>query len=182
MTTLFTPRPHRRIEMDWNRRRFLGAAAGLAAALAAAGCSRSDADAGGEGDAGWSFTDDRDNLIELDSPPRTFVTYTGIAGALWDYGLVPVGVFGALTRSPGSTDTSISGNLDFAKTDMVGQLWGQVELEKIAALEPDVVIVPQLRGSALLDEANLDAVKGLSTVLFVETAAGTIDRTVQETV
>ena len=114
MTTLFTPRPHRRIEMDWNRRRFLGAAAGLAAALAAAGCSRSDADAGDEGDAGWSFTDDRDNLIELDSPPRTFVTYTGIAGALWDYGLVPVGVFGALTRSPGSTDTSISGKLDHA--------------------------------------------------------------------
>ncbi len=185
MTTLFTPRPHRRIEMDWNRRRFLGAAAGLAAALAAAGCSRSDADAGGgEGDAGWSFTDDRGNLIELDSPPRTFVTYTGIAGALWDYGLVPVGVFGgALTRSPGSRDTSISGNLDFSKTEMVGQLWGgQVELEKIAALEPDVVIVPQLRGSALLDEANLDAVKGLSTVLFVETAAGTIDRAVQEIV
>ncbi len=182
MTTLLTPRPHRCLVMDWNRRRFLGAAAGLAASLAVAGCSRSGADDGGVGDAGWSFTDDRGNLIELNSPPRTFVTYTGIAGALWDYGLVPVGVFGALTRSPGSTDTSISGNLDFSKTDMVGQLWGQVELEKIAALEPDVVIVPQLRGSALLDEANLDAVKGLSSVLFVETATGNIDSIVQDVV
>ncbi|GAA3152068.1 siderophore-binding protein DesE [Rhodococcus baikonurensis] len=182
MTTLLTPRPHRCLVMDWNRRRFLGAAAGLAASLAVAGCSRSGADDGGVGDAGWSFTDDRGNLIELDSPPRTFVAYTGIAGALWDYGLVPVGVFGALTRSLGSTDTSISGNLDFSKTDMVGQLWGQVELEKIAALEPDVVIVPQLRGSALLDEANLDAVKGLSSVLFVETATGNIDSIVQDIV
>lgn len=57
---------------------------------------------------------------------------------------------------------------------------GEVEIEKIAALAPDVVVVPQLRGSALLDDANCDAVQQVSTVLFVETAAGTIDEIVHE--
>lgn len=162
------------------RRRFLGVAAGTAAGLVAAGCTRDEQDSDFGDTAEWLYTDARGRAIERLSAPRTVVTYTGIAAALWDYGVLPVGVFGALSRSKESADTSISGELDLSTTESVGEVWGQVEIEKIAALAPDVVVVPQLRGSALLDDANCDAVQQVSTVLFVETAAGTIDEIVHE--
>ncbi|MEW2446158.1 ABC transporter substrate-binding protein [Streptomyces parvulus] len=121
-----------------------GGAIGLGAALAA--CGDDDAKSGGSGDGAgtgksgpWSFEDDRGTTVKLDAVPKNIVAFTGVAAALWDYGVQVKGVFGPTTTKDGKPDVQ-AGDLDVSKVTVLGNEWGKLNVEKYASLAPEVLV------------------------------------------
>ncbi|MFE3635120.1 ABC transporter substrate-binding protein [Streptomyces cellostaticus] len=145
--------PHAR-STHFSRRGLLaaGGVLGLGAALAACGDGQ-DGDAGSDGRAKggrpgpWSFTDDRGTTVELDEVPTDIVAFTGAAAALYDYGVQVKGVFGPTRTTDGRADVQ-AGDMDVSKVTVLGNTWGQFNIEKYAALAPDVLI------STMFDDAG----------------------------
>ncbi|QIS04392.1 ABC transporter substrate-binding protein [Nocardia brasiliensis] len=128
-----------------SRRRLLATtcAVGLGA-LAAACTGRSPADDPSAGSGSWSFTDDRGSTVHTDGIPSRIVAFGGSAGLLADYGLQDrlVGVFGeALT--PAGAASPLAGDLDVTRVSVLGNNWGEFNLEKYASLEPDLLITDE---------------------------------------
>ncbi|QHY94752.1 Fe(3+)-citrate-binding protein YfmC precursor [Streptomyces sp. S4.7] len=130
------------------RRRLLSAAGalGLGALLTACGADDDRAQGGSAdstGDAGkggpWSFEDDRGKTARTDEPPRRTVAFIGTAAALHDYGIECTGVFGPSEPIDGKPDPQ-AGDLDLTKLTSLGQAWGEFNIEKYAALQPDLLI------------------------------------------
>ncbi|WP_406195874.1 MULTISPECIES: ABC transporter substrate-binding protein [unclassified Streptomyces] len=125
-----------------SRRRLLtaGGALGLGSLLAACG---GDADtegkARGTGGGPWSFKDDRGRTVSLDKAPETLVAFVSTAAALYDYGIECDGVFGP-TEPVGGKPNPQAGDMDVAKLTSLGTDWGQFNVEKYAALGPDLLI------------------------------------------
>ncbi|MEU1703963.1 ABC transporter substrate-binding protein [Streptomyces sp. NPDC005706] len=129
-----------------------GGALGLGAALAACGDDKGeDAGSGGQAKGGksgpWSFTDDRGTTVKLDKVPANIVAFTGAAAALYDYGIQVKGVFGPTKTTAGKADVQ-AGDMDISKVTILGNTWGQFNIEKYAALAPDVLI------STMFDDAG----------------------------
>ncbi|MEU5099005.1 ABC transporter substrate-binding protein [Streptomyces sp. NPDC020996] len=129
-----------------------GGALGLGAALAA--CGGDDAKSGGSGSGTtaaasgpWSFEDDRGKTVKLGEAPRNIVAFTGVAAALYDYGISVKGVFGP-TRTPDGKPDVQAGDMDISKVTVLGNVWGQFNVEKYAALAPDVLV------STMFDDAG----------------------------
>ncbi|MFI1723857.1 ABC transporter substrate-binding protein [Streptomyces sp. NPDC020489] len=121
-----------------------GGALGLGAVLAA--CGDDDAKSGGS-DTGttaaksgpWTFKDDRGKTVSLDKVPANIVAFTGVAAALYDYGISVKGVFGPTKTTDGKADVQ-AGDMDISKVEILGNVWDQFNVEKYAALAPDVLI------------------------------------------
>ncbi|MFG3260194.1 ABC transporter substrate-binding protein [Streptomyces sp. NPDC048172] len=118
-----------------------GGAVGLGALLAACGNEKSGAGSGSGGGGSWSFTDDRGKKVSLKSSPKRIVAYTGTAAALWDYGVRDqiVGVFGPTKQKNGKPDV-IAGELDIDKLEIIGNAFGEFDIEKYAKTRPEVLI------------------------------------------
>ncbi|MFE0387423.1 ABC transporter substrate-binding protein [Streptomyces bungoensis] len=121
-----------------------GGALGLGAALAACGDGKGEAGDSGKGTAAgrsgpWSFTDDRGTTVKLGKVPANIVAFTGVAAALYDYGIQVKGVFGPTRTKDGKADVQ-AGDMDVSKVTVLGNSWGQFSIEKYAALAPDVLI------------------------------------------
>lgn len=87
----------------------------------------------------WEFTDDRGTKISLPNRPVRVVAQSNSAAALWDLGYEVVGVFGPQKQADGSNDPEI-GRVDLTKVTSVGEQWGELDLEKLAALRPDLIV------------------------------------------
>ncbi|MGW1585951.1 ABC transporter substrate-binding protein [Streptomyces sp. NPDC002386] len=129
-----------------------GGVLGLGAALAACGDDKGkdagpDGRAEGGGSGSWSFTDDRGTTVKLDRVPANIVAFTGVAAALYDYGIQVKGVFGPTRTTAGKADVQ-AGDMDISKVTVLGNTWGQFNIEKYAALAPDVLI------STVFDDAG----------------------------
>lgn len=122
------------------KRTLLAACAAAAlVTLAACGSSSSDDDASGP----WTFTDDRGTKISLDAPPRRIVAQSSVAAALSELGLDDqiVGTFGPLKLPDGSVDPQAAGLDPEDVTDVTGGgEYGSLDLEKLAALKPDLIV------------------------------------------
>jgi len=125
------------------RRRFVarGVGALVSAPLLLAACgdddNRNSAPSAGTTTAGpWSFTDDRGVRISLDSRPKRVIAYDTAASALWYQGIIPTAVFGGARLKD---NTSLTG-LDISQTQSVGDVYGEINLEKLAALQPDLIV------------------------------------------
>jgi iron complex transport system substrate-binding protein len=117
-----------------------GGALGLGAALAACGDDKAKSGGSGTGKSGpWSFRDDRGTTVKLDGVPANIVAFTGVAAALYDYGISVKGVFGPTKTKDGRPDVQ-AGDMDISKVTVLGNAWGQFSIEKYAALAPDVLI------------------------------------------
>ncbi|MFG3548066.1 ABC transporter substrate-binding protein [Streptomyces sp. NPDC047725] len=120
-----------------------GGALGLGAVLAA--CGDDDAKSGGSGEKGaaksgpWSFKDDRGTTVKLDKVPANIVAFTGVAAALWDYGIEVKGVFGPTTTKGGKPDVQ-AGDMDVSKVTVLGNEWGKFDVEKYVTLQPDLLV------------------------------------------
>ncbi|MFI6205212.1 ABC transporter substrate-binding protein [Streptomyces sp. NPDC051041] len=121
-----------------------GGALGLGAVLAA--CGDEDAKSGGSGDGtaaaqsgSWSFEDDRGRTAKADKVPSNIVAFVGVAAALYDYGVEVKGVFGPTTTKDGKADVQ-AGDMDVSKLTVLGNEWGQFNIEKYAALAPDLLV------------------------------------------
>ncbi|WTP58737.1 ABC transporter substrate-binding protein [Streptomyces phaeochromogenes] len=134
-----------------SRRRLLAAGGALALGplLAACGDGTDDGEAGDKsarsagdaaGDGGpWSFKDDRGRTVRTDSEPKTLVAFVSTAAALHDYGIECKGVFGPTEPIDGKPNPQ-AGDLDVSELTSLGTAWGQFNVEKYAALEPDLLI------------------------------------------
>ncbi|MCQ4040760.1 ABC transporter substrate-binding protein [Streptantibioticus rubrisoli] len=135
---------------DLSRRGLLaaGGALGLGALVTACGARSGSASAGG-GD-GWSFTDDRGRKVTAASRPKRVVAYTGAAAALHDLGLGDqiVGVFGPTRLKDGKPDP-MAGDLDIGRLTVIGNAYGEFDIEKYAALEPDLLVTNMFQPGAL---------------------------------
>ncbi|WP_320776186.1 ABC transporter substrate-binding protein [Streptomyces sp. CRN 30] len=121
-----------------------GGALGLGAVLAACGDDDSDGSGSGGGNTAaksgpWSFKDDRGETVKLDKVPADIVAFTGVAAALWDYGIEVKGVFGPTTTKDGKPDVQ-AGDMDVDKVTVLGNVWGQLNVEKYAALAPELLV------------------------------------------
>ncbi|MFD6323838.1 ABC transporter substrate-binding protein [Streptomyces sp. NPDC058442] len=122
-----------------------GGALGLGAALAA--CGDGDAKSGGSDAPGsaepesgpWSFEDDRGTTVKLDKVPANIVAFTGVAAALYDYGVQVKGVFGPTRTKDGKADVQ-AGDMDVSKVTVLGNVWDQFNVEKYATLAPEVLV------------------------------------------
>lgn len=121
-----------------------GGALGLGAALAACGDGKGKGAGTGEEPAAaksgpWSFKDDRGTTVKLDEVPANIVAFTGVAAALYDYGIQVKGVFGPTRTQDGKPDVQ-AGDMDVSRVTVIGNTWGQFNIEKYASLAPDVLI------------------------------------------
>ncbi|WP_369196567.1 ABC transporter substrate-binding protein [Streptomyces djakartensis] len=120
-----------------------GGALGLGALVTA--CGNEDSKDGGSDAKGaatsgsWSFKDDRGTTVKLDKVPANIVAFTGVAAALYDYGVEVKGVFGPTKTKDGKADVQ-AGDMDISKLTILGNTWDQFNVEKYAALAPDVLI------------------------------------------
>ncbi|MFD1829593.1 MULTISPECIES: ABC transporter substrate-binding protein [Streptomyces] len=153
-----------------------GGALGLGALLSACG------DDGGSGTAGaasgkdggpWSFTDDRKQKVTADRAPERIVAFTGTAAALADFGLKDriVGVFGETTLEDGSAHPQ-AGDLDVKKIEVIGNVWGEFDIEKYAALNPELLVTHQYDEGSLwyVPDESKDKILKLAPSVAVQVA------------
>ncbi|MGQ5655190.1 ABC transporter substrate-binding protein [Streptomyces sp. EKR5.2] len=129
-----------------------GGALGLGAVLAACGDDKGKGSASDKGTAAtesgpWSFKDDRGQTAKADRTPSNIVAFVGVAAALHDYGVEVKGVFGPTKTKDGKADVQ-AGDLDISKVTVLGNEWGQFNIEKYAALAPDLLV------STMFDDAG----------------------------
>ncbi|WP_338676919.1 ABC transporter substrate-binding protein [Streptomyces sp. SCSIO 30461] len=118
-----------------------GGAIGLGAALTACGDDKKkDGKASDVRKSGpWEFKDDRGQTAKTPKTPANIVAFTGVAAALYDYGIECKGVFGPTKTKDGKADIQ-AGDMDVSKLTVIGNVWNEFSVEKYAALAPDVLI------------------------------------------
>ncbi|MFF3464335.1 ABC transporter substrate-binding protein [Streptomyces sp. NPDC002619] len=121
-----------------------GGALGLGAALVACGDDNGKSADSGKGTEAaksgpWTFKDDRGQTAKADKTPSNIVAFVGVAAALYDYGVQTKGVFGPTTTKDGKADVQ-AGDMDVSKVTVLGNEWGQFNIEKYASLAPDLLV------------------------------------------
>ena len=138
-------------------RRLSGAALTLTAALAAGalaacGAGPDGATPGPAADSGWEFTDDLGTTVRLDEAPTRVAGLNDVLSSLWNYGIEPVASFGQTSIAD---DVAFAGK-DLSGVEVVGTAYGQIDLEALAAADPDVIVtsVYPVDSAGTLDEAG----------------------------
>lgn len=116
-----------------------GGALGLTGLLAACGSGEDGDDAEAASGGSWSFTDDTGATVELDQVPDKIAAFTGLAAALHDFGITPKAVFGPTVNQDGSP-TSQAGNLPVDELTVIGNTWGEFDIEAYIAFGPQVLM------------------------------------------
>ncbi len=156
-------------------RRGLFAAGGAALTLALAACGSSDPapSTAGQSAKSWSFADDRKETVTAGAVPSRVVAFTGTAAVLADYGLQQkvVGVFGETKRADGSPEPQ-AGDLDVNKVTILGNVWGEFNIEKYAALRPELLVTHLYDPGALwyVPDESKDKIVKLAPTVAVSTA------------
>jgi iron complex transport system substrate-binding protein len=135
-----------RIGDEVDRRRFLLGAAAMGTFLVGCATSSSSApSAGGTTTPGgstssaagpWTFTDDRGESVSLPEPPGSFAAFSTSAAALAEFGVTPVGIM-AWTELEEDPQLRF---MDLTGIETLGTVWAEINLEKLALLDPDFVI------------------------------------------
>ncbi|MFE4450976.1 ABC transporter substrate-binding protein [Streptomyces sp. NPDC056796] len=159
-----------------------GGALGLGAALAACGGDeKGSASAPGAGKSGpWSFEDDRGRTAESPSTPKSIVAFVGVAAALHDYGVEVKGVFGPTRTSDGKADVQ-AGDLDVGTVEVLGNVWGEFNVEKYAALAPDLLVTAMWEKDALwyVPDQSKDKILALAPSVALWAAQTTVPKAIQ---
>ncbi len=127
-----------------SRRSLLLGAGGLAA-FVLTGCNASAGSGSGTETGptttatGFSYTDARGKVIELSAIPTVVVAQSTAAASLWDAGYRVKGAYGELKTTDGTLDFQ-AGNLDLSQLEVVGSTYGEFNLEKYAAMGPQLLI------------------------------------------
>ncbi|MGP4114560.1 ABC transporter substrate-binding protein [Streptomyces sp. 4N509B] len=147
-----------------------GGAVGAGAFVSACGgdsandSAASGGSGGGQGGAGaFRFTDDRGETVTLDGPVERIVAFIGSAAVLADYGVECVGVFGPTRGSDGTPDQQ-AGEVAVDRVTILGQEWGEFDLEEYALLEPQLVVSNMFEQDVLwyVPEESAEEVTGLA--------------------
>ncbi len=147
--------------------------------LALAGCGSDDQPtAEPEAASGpWSWTDDLGQTIELDETPTRIAAYGDAGAALWNFGVTPVALFHYMDPA----DDPTFEDLDLEDTDVIGTAYGEINLEELAAAEPDLIVTTSYAGDTpesmygFKDEAQLEKVRAIAPVVAVEQSGTALD-------
>jgi iron complex transport system substrate-binding protein len=107
----------------------------LAAILAACGPSSSTDQSSSAGER-WTYTDGSGTRTTLDSVPKRIVAHGNSAAALLSLGIKPVGIY---ADQPVDEDLGLK-NLNLDGIEIVGEEWGVINVEAVAALKPDLIV------------------------------------------
>lgn len=117
----------------------------------------------------WTYTDDRRKKIVLARAPQRIVAYADAAAALFNFGIVPVGIFSYV---PLKDDPQLK-KLPLSRIKQLGSVYGEIQLEELVALRPDLVVSvwypPPLDAVpfGFKDKAQLETVDRIAPVLAV---------------
>ncbi|RBM10617.1 Fe3+-hydroxamate ABC transporter substrate-binding protein [Prauserella sp. PE36] len=171
-----------------SRRSLLGGAAAVAASGLLAACGRGGSAASGSG--AWSFTDDTGATVELDARPTTIAGLNDAIASLWNYGITPVGSFG---QTGLADDVNFKGK-DLSKVTELGTTHGEINLEKLANLAPDLILThaypvdssgkldpskPLFGFKDLQQQKLVGEIAPIVALAMKGSAAGVVDRTVE---
>lgn len=84
----------------------------------------------------WSFTDDTGKTVELDAQPTNIAAFADYAAGLLSYGVTPTAIFG---RMDVATDSRFD-DYDISQAAIVGNSYGEIDLEALAASDPDIIV------------------------------------------
>ncbi|MFB4315544.1 ABC transporter substrate-binding protein [Actinomadura sp. 21ATH] len=166
-----------------SRRGFMaaGGAAALGALISACGGGDGGAKAAAGGGA-WTFSDDRGKKIDLKARPRRIVTYVGAGAALRDFGITDqiVGIYGPAKRQDGSVDPQ-AGSLPVDELEIIGNAYGEFNLEKYAALRPELLIDNMFVEPNLfyVPAESADKIYALAPGLAISTGAITLTKPIE---
>jgi iron complex transport system substrate-binding protein len=163
------------------RRGLFAATGGLGAASLLSACG-SDGDSGGDGGGAapgsFSYVDERDQqAVELETVPTTVVAFTGLAAALYDYGVEVAAVFGPTTLADGSPDIQ-AGRMPVEDLTVLGNAWGEFDVEQYAGLNPELLVSHYYEGFDLwfVPEERLEEVESLAPGIGIEVSKPTLDQ------
>lgn len=84
----------------------------------------------------WTFSDASGQTVTLDAAPQRIIASQDAAAGLIPLGIRPVAIY---ADGPIADARALQG-LDLTGIEIIGQAWGEVDIEKAAALDPDLVI------------------------------------------
>ncbi|WP_112139999.1 ABC transporter substrate-binding protein [Glycomyces dulcitolivorans] len=163
-----------------SRRRLLAATGTLGAASLLAACTdgaEEDPEGTGGASGPFSFLDERDGEdVELESVPTKVVAFTGLAAALYDYGVEVAAVFGPTTLADGQPDLQ-AGRMPVADLTVLGNAWGEFDVEKYAELGPELIVSHYYDGFDLwfVPEDRLEEVESLAPGIGIEVSLPSLD-------
>ncbi|MCX5179222.1 ABC transporter substrate-binding protein [Streptomyces virginiae] len=174
---------------SFTRRGFIaaGGALGLVAVLAACGGTDSAKGDGGKDNGAatsgsWTFKDDLGNDVTTKSKPKNIVAFTGTAAALYDYGVPVKGVFGPTKTADGKPDVQ-AGSMDISKVEILGNVYDEFNVEKYAALQPDLMVTNSWDGTYwYVPEASKDKILALAPHAAIKVGGDvTLDKALERT-
>jgi iron complex transport system substrate-binding protein len=117
-------------------RRLLGGLLALTVVSVSACSSDGGGDTAAASESGWEFTDDLGNTVTLDEAPTRVAGLNDVLSSLWNYGIEPVAAWGQTSIED---DVAFEGK-DLSDVEIVGTSYGQIDLEQLAAADPDVIV------------------------------------------
>ncbi|WP_338723412.1 ABC transporter substrate-binding protein [Devosia sp. XK-2] len=84
----------------------------------------------------WTYTGGDGQTVTLDEQPVRIIASQDAAAGLIPLGIRPVGIY----ADSAVTEAKALQGLDLTGIEIVGQAWGEVDIEKAAALEPDLIV------------------------------------------
>jgi iron complex transport system substrate-binding protein len=84
----------------------------------------------------WTYTDSTGQTVTMEQVPTRIIASQDAAAGLIPLGIRPVGIY---ADGPVADAKALQG-LDLTGIEIIGQVWGEVDIEKAAALQPDVII------------------------------------------
>ncbi|TFV49000.1 ABC transporter substrate-binding protein [Blastococcus sp. TF02A-35] len=116
----------------------MGGLLALAVVASASACGSDDESNGGgaAAEGGWEFTDDIGQTVELDAAPERIAGLNDLTASLWNYGIEPVATFG---QTSAEDDVAFEGR-DLGDVAIVGSAYGEIDLEALAAADPDLIV------------------------------------------
>ena len=108
----------------------------LSMLLLVAGCGSSSSSGDDAASGPWSFTDGSGKTVELDKRPPRIIAHAYSAAALMEFGIKPIAVY---ADGPIKDDVGLQ-NVDFEGIEVIGETWGKIDVEKAAALKPDLIV------------------------------------------
>ena len=84
----------------------------------------------------WTYADGGGKTVTLPEAPKRIVAHANVAAGLIPLGIRPVGIY---VDGPVKDDPSLRG-LDLTGIEILGEAWGEIDIEKLAAAQPDIII------------------------------------------
>jgi iron complex transport system substrate-binding protein len=133
-------------------RRLLGGLLALTVVSVSACSSDGGGDTAAASESGWEFTDDLGNTVTLDEAPTRVAGLNDVLSSLWNYGIEPVAAWGQTSIED---DVAFEGK-DLSGVEIVGTSYGQIDLEQLAAADPDVIVasVYPTDSEGMIDETS----------------------------